>query len=132
MNMRQMPKTKQVLLCLLTLLIAPVTARADITTGLQVRYRFDDTGSSAADSSNNGNTGTLGTGASFNAGGRIGGCVELDGSTGYVDCPTIAATSNASQLTIAFWVKTVSREDYEMLCSKYKDLDELFNIQIGA
>src|SRR3989304_1870526 len=88
----------------LIVLSHPATVLADIHSNLQVRYRLDEMSGSAADSSGNGNTGTLNNGANFTANGRFGGAVNLEGTDEYIGCPAIAATSGATALTIAFWV----------------------------
>jgi hypothetical protein len=83
--------------------ILPLLGRADTLSDLEVWYRLDEGMSSTAnDSSTNGRYGTLVTGATFISNGAVGGAVNLDGSTGYIDCPAIAATNNASKLTVAF------------------------------
>ena len=56
----------------LIVLSHPATVLADIHSNLQVRYRLDEMSGSAADSSGNGNTGTLNNGANFTANGRFG------------------------------------------------------------
>jgi hypothetical protein len=113
--------------------LAPEVVLADITTGLQVRYWFDEaTGPSAADSSGNHRTGTVAGGGLITAVGRFGGGVHLDGMNDYIDCPPISATDGASALTVAFWLNTDTRGEFDILCSKYQTDDYLFTVQIGS
>ena len=70
---------------------------------LQTYLAFDESsGTSAADSSGNGHTGTLVGGAS-RAVGKKGNAVSLDGSTGYVSLPN-DIVADVSDFTIAAWV----------------------------
>ncbi|RDK02915.1 LamG-like jellyroll fold domain-containing protein [Paraburkholderia lacunae] len=70
---------------------------------LQTWLTFDESsGTSAADSSGNGHTGTLVGGAS-RAAGKKGNAVSLDGSTGYVSLPG-NLVADVSDFTIAAWV----------------------------
>ncbi|KAE8753427.1 hypothetical protein FSO04_45270 [Paraburkholderia madseniana] len=70
---------------------------------LQTYLAFDDgTGTSAADSSGNGNAGTLVGGVTW-ATGKVGKAVSLDGSRGYVSLPT-GIVSGLGDFTIAAWV----------------------------
>jgi hypothetical protein len=107
---------------------------ADIHSGLQVRYRFDDGGSTTAtdSSTNSGRDGTLTNGAQFIPGGRVGGAVDLNATDDFVDCPAITQTDSASALTVAFWLNTDSRADGEYLVSKFFDPSNLFKITFGA
>ncbi|CAB3810087.1 hypothetical protein LMG28614_07198 [Paraburkholderia ultramafica] len=70
---------------------------------LQTYLTFDETsGTSAADSSGNGNAGTLEGGVTHVAG-KVSNSVALDGSTGYVSLPNDIVV-NVSDFTIAAWV----------------------------
>jgi hypothetical protein len=76
----------------------------DVTAGLIVYYPFDETsGTTAADVSGNGHTGTLHGGATWAAGHRAG-AVSLDGNNGYVSLPN-GILSTTSNFTIATWVR---------------------------
>ena len=89
-------------LCLAAALLSSV-ARADMSTGLIAYWRLDDgSGTSAADASGNGRTGTLTGGASFTAGQLVGG-VGLDGNDGRI---VVAHHSSLSPtaITVAAWV----------------------------
>ena len=65
-------------------------ALAEIHSGLQVRYRFDDGGGTTAtdSSTNSGRDGALTNGAHFIPSGRVGGAVEMDGMNGFRRLPT--------------------------------------------
>jgi hypothetical protein len=116
------------------LLIAPAFAQADIHTNLQVRYRLDEgSGTTATDSSTNtGRNGTLTNGAVFISSGRVGGAADLAGADEYIDCPAIGATDSEDSLTVAFWLNTRTRNDNEIVLSKYNGVSNLFTIQFGT
>jgi concanavalin A-like lectin/glucanase superfamily protein/putative esterase len=67
-------------------------------------WKFDEgSGTTAADSSGNGNVATL-NGPTW-ASGEIGGALNFDGVNDYVSVPDASSLDNTSALTIAFWVK---------------------------
>ncbi|MDQ7906080.1 glycoside hydrolase family 127 protein [Phytohabitans sp. ZYX-F-186] len=67
-------------------------------------YRFDETsGTAAADATGNGRTATLGGGAGW-TGGRTGGAVDLNGTSGYVSLPA-GILAGATACTVAAWVR---------------------------
>ncbi|MEM8944055.1 MAG: LamG domain-containing protein [Planctomycetota bacterium] len=85
-------------------LVSPAACQ-DITTGLVGHWTFDETsGSTAADSSGNGNDGTA-TNHSWDSNGRIDGCIELDGWYDYVSITNAASLQISGQITISAWVK---------------------------
>jgi len=70
-------------------------------TGQIVWLKFDDgSGTSASDSSGNGNTGTLNNGPVWTAG-EFGGALSFDGVDDYVSVPSFASDSSA--VTYAYW-----------------------------
>ena len=74
-----------------------------LTTGMRLWYRFDETnGTTAADASGNGRTGTLVSGPTW-TNGRLSGALWFDGTNDYVSVPVGAVTGLGSQVTIAFW-----------------------------
>jgi hypothetical protein len=117
--------------CLVAALVA-TSARADITSNLQVRYRFDEaTGTRVADSSGNDRTGTVANDGLVTSVGRFGGGVHLDGTNDYIDFTAISATDNAQALTIAFWLNTDSRSQFEQIVTKYQDPNNMFAVIFG-
>ncbi len=70
---------------------------------LAAHWKFDN---NATDGSGNGNNGTLGGGATYNAPGKIGAALSLDGVDDYVDCGNGASLNITDTITIAAWVKT--------------------------
>ncbi len=73
-------------------------------TELLAYLKFNEaSGTSAADSSGNGKNGTLATGASFSAAGKINNAVSLNGSSGYVNLPT-GVVSTLNDFSISTWV----------------------------
>lgn len=75
--------------------------------GLVGHWKLDEeNGTVAADSSGNGNDGTVQGGTSW-TGGRLDGGLELDGVDGYVEIPTSdSLDSLGSEITLAAWVNT--------------------------
>lgn len=75
--------------------------------GLLAYYRFDETsGTTAADSSGNGQTASLSGGATFSAGIQ-GNAVTLNGTSQYVSVPS-GLLSNAASFSVSAWVKLTS------------------------
>jgi hypothetical protein len=107
---------------------------ADIHSNLQVRYHLDEgTLTTANDSSTNtGRNGTLTNQAVFIASGRIGGAVNLPGDNDYINCPAIAATNDATALTVAFWVFLDELENLTQFCTKGQDANNLFVMQAST
>jgi hypothetical protein len=85
---------------------APADAAADggdITSGLVAYYKFDESsGTSAADSSGNGNTATLSGGATFSAGVQ-GNALTLSGTSQYAVLPA-AVVGGFTAYSVAAWV----------------------------
>jgi len=76
-----------------------------------VHYPFSESnGTSTADASGNGKTGTLNGGATFSAG-QSGNAVTLNGTNGYVSMPSGIA-NGATDVTIAAWVKANSLSNW--------------------
>ncbi len=78
--------------------------------GLIAHYKFDETsGTTAADSSGNGNTGTLTnmTGSEWTTG-MVGGALDFDGTNDYVEVPSASTSSLSTNFTVAMWVKPAS------------------------
>jgi hypothetical protein len=66
-------------------------------------WKFDN---NANDSSGNGNNGTLNGGATYDAAGKIGAALSVDGVDDYVDCGNGASLNITDTITVAAWVKT--------------------------
>jgi hypothetical protein len=93
-------------------------SRPAVSTGPVVYLKMDEgTGVTAADSSGNGNAGTLMNGAAWTAG-TNGQAVALDGVDDYVRIPHAAAL-NAFPLTVAVWFKTTTTTGFRGLANKY-------------
>ena len=74
--------------------------------GLVGHWKFDETsGTTASDSSINGNDGTLTNGPSW-AEGAIDGGLLLDGSNDYINVPYSSELSLTGQMSFAAWIKT--------------------------
>ena len=133
MNAQRTISTR-LLLGIVISLAAPAIVRSDITSNLQLRYRMDDISStSVPDTSGNNRTGTLTGGATFTTAGRVGGAVNLDGADGtHIDGPVIAATDNAEELTVAFWINVDDLYQFDLMCSKWEDVDNTFSVQVGG
>jgi hypothetical protein len=75
------------------------------TSGLVGYWKLDDSsGTSAIDSSGDGNTGTLTGGATWGAG-KVNGALSFDGTSGYMSVPNAASLSGMANLTITTWIK---------------------------
>ena len=78
-----------------------------LSVGLLTYYRFDETsGTTAADSSGNGNTASLSGGPTFSAGIQ-GNAVTLSGTSQYVSLPS-GILSSATSFSVSAWVKLSS------------------------
>lgn len=74
------------------------------TTGLVGYWKFDESsGTAAADSSGNGNTGALVNGPAFTSAGKLAGAITLNGSNQYVSVPN-ASSLNLNHFTLASWI----------------------------
>jgi len=68
-------------------------------------WKFDEgTGTTATDSSTNGNHGTI-TGASWTNDGKVCKALDFDGSDDYVDCGSDTSLDITDTITVAAWVK---------------------------
>ena len=89
-------------------------------TGVRGAWGFNEgSGSAAADSSGNGNNGTLsGPGAAWSAGGRHGGALTFNGSAGRVTVPNSASLSLASSYTLEAWIRPTALSGYQTILIK--------------
>jgi hypothetical protein len=65
----------------------------------------ENTGTTTADSSGHGNSGTFYGGCSWFTPGRSGACVAMDGVDGYIDCGNSSSTNLTGDMTFSAWVK---------------------------
>ena len=76
----------------------------DITTGLIGHWKFDEgSGTTAADSSGNNNTGTLTNGPTWTTG-KIGNAINLDGTDDSVSVPSSGSLTIPSDITTSAWI----------------------------
>ena len=79
-------------------------ARADMSTGLVGYWAFNEgSGTSAADSSGNGNTGAI-TSGTWSASGKIGSALDFNGTTSKVNAGSAAVLDNLANFTYSAWV----------------------------
>ena len=91
-----------------------------LSAGLMADWRFDDgSGVTAADSSGNGNLGTLLNGPSWVTGITNGG-LSFDGVNDAVEVANDPALNPANALTLSAWVNTNNLSSTQMLVAKYK------------
>ncbi len=75
-----------------------------LDSGLTAYYKLDDgSGTSATDSSTNGNTGTLTNGPTWTTG-QVGSAVDFDGTNDYISAADIDALDSTSNVTVSAWV----------------------------
>ncbi len=93
--------------------ITPVQLAA---TGLAAYYTFDEgSGTTAKDTSGNGNNGTINGNPQWVAG-KIGGALSFDGAGNYVDCGKGASLVIRDAITISCWIKIASfTRDWETI-----------------
>src|SRR3954471_20542774 len=94
---------RSVLVCTALLLVSPAWAQ---TAGLVAAYGFSEaSGTTTADASGNGNTGTLTSGAARTTAGKFGNAVTVDGNGAFVNLgngPTLQITGS---MTISAWIR---------------------------
>ena len=103
----------------------------DVTNGLAGHWQFDDgTGSTATDSSGNGNDGTLVGSPTWGAG-KVGQALTFNGSSQYITVPLVPSLKTSS-CSIAAWVKTTF-DDYESIIAFTRGGSwENYSIAIGT
>ena len=96
-------------ICLIPLALALVAGLASPAGGDLVGWwRFDETsGTTAFDSSDNGNDGTLEGNPQWVAG-RLGGALEFDGIGDYVDCGDPPNLTITGDITVMCWIKVAA------------------------
>ncbi|HEX6273899.1 MAG TPA: LamG-like jellyroll fold domain-containing protein, partial [Polyangiaceae bacterium] len=100
--------------------------RLVVTNGLVAAYDFEEgTGSTAADVSGTGNTGTL-SGATWSTAGRRGKALSFDGTDDRVVIPDSSSLDLTSGMTVMAWAKPASTaSDWQTLVIKELDSEEL-------
>jgi hypothetical protein len=97
------------------MLIIPVASHADVTDGLVGWWKFNEgSGVSAADSSGQGNTGTLTNGPVWVVG-KTGQGLSFDGSNDYVSLGNPNAVRFTGSHSLAAWVKSNSVSDQDII-----------------
>jgi hypothetical protein len=106
-----MERTRRIQLCgaifFLSLLSSGLLAHTVFAqTGPVASYAFDEgSGTSVADTSGNGNTGTLGSGVTRTTTGKFGGALVFNGTSGLVTIPNSASLNIAGNaLTLSMWM----------------------------
>ncbi len=88
----------------------PNIVRADITTGLVGYWKFDETsGTSAADSSGSGNTGTVNGGAVWTTG-KTNGALSFDGVNDLVNAGSASSLDDLTSFTYSAWVYKTAQD----------------------
>ncbi|HEY3181372.1 MAG TPA: LamG-like jellyroll fold domain-containing protein [Gaiellaceae bacterium] len=90
-------------------------------TGLVAAYSFDEgSGTTAADASGNGNTGTL-SGAAWTTAGRNGGALSFDGAADYVTVVDSASLDLTTAATVEAWVNPVAGTGWRAIVAKERN-----------
>lgn len=100
--------------------IATTLTNSDaVDNSLVGHWRLDEgSGTTALDSSGNGNTGTLTNSPTWTTG-RLGGGVSFDGSSKYITMGSSAVLSPASELTLGVWVYPTSNNTYDPILVRW-------------
>ncbi len=84
--------------------LAPSRQATAASSGLVAAFGFDEgSGSSVADASGNGNTGTV-SGATWVTSGKFGGALQFNGSSARVNVPNAASLQLTTGMTLEAWV----------------------------
>jgi beta-glucanase (GH16 family)/uncharacterized membrane protein len=100
-------------------LLTFTVARAALAqTGPIAAYGFNEgSGTTTADASGNGNTGTI-SGATWNSAGRFGSALSFNGTTNWVTIPDAASLDLTTGMTIEAWVRPASSSGYRAVLMK--------------
>jgi len=87
-------------------------------TGLVAYWKLDETtGTTAADSSGNGNSGSLvGSPVWQSSGGQVNGAIQLSGTGDYINCGNIANLTE--EITVSAWIKCTFDKSWEAIVTK--------------
>jgi alpha-L-fucosidase len=106
---------------------------APASSGLAGYWKFNETsGTTAADSSGNNNTGTV-SGATWTTGGKNGGALSFDGINDFVSVNNSSSLS-LTQFTVAMWVNLTNlpaANSYYALAVKGADMAENYELLVG-
>ncbi len=93
---------------------------SQVPTGLMGAWGFNEgTGTTARDSSGNGNNGTLGgAGVTWAAGGKNGAALSFDGASGNVTVPNATSLSFGSSYTLEAWVRPSTLSGWQTILIK--------------
>lgn len=99
-------------------LLAPPPARAQ-SAGLVAAYSFDEaSGTSAADSSGNGNRGTLVNGATWSTTAKFGTAASFDGVNDRIDVADSNSLDLTTAMTLEAWVRPTANSGYRTVVLK--------------
>src|SRR3954447_7540575 len=103
-GMRKVRSAALFVLVALSAVVASPTAAQSATPGAVAAYSFDaGSGSTVADASGNGNTGTI-NGATWTTQGRFGNALSFNGTSSYVDLGNASSLRNTGSMTWSAWV----------------------------
>lgn len=103
-----------------------------LSEGLAGYWKLDEgTGTSATDSSTNGNTGTLTNGPTWTTG-QIGGAVTFDNVNDYIDLGDVSTMEGQSALTISTWINPTTLANYDGIVSKYASATSDTTLNLGG
>jgi hypothetical protein len=87
--------------------------------GLVAAYTFEaGSGTSVADASGNGRTGTMNSGVSWTTAGKFGKALSFNGSSGLVTIADATSLDFTSAMTIEAWVRPTSRSNWDTVVMK--------------
>jgi beta-glucanase (GH16 family) len=97
-------------------LALPVSAAAQ--SGLVAAYGFNEgSGTTTADASGNGNTGTI-SGATWTTSGRFGGALSFNGTSSWVTVPDSASLDLTTGMTVGAWVRPTATNGARVVLMK--------------
>jgi hypothetical protein len=112
---------------------APVTVTVSnaAPSGLVAAYAFNETsGTTAADASGNGRTGTV-SGAAWNTGGRYGGALNFDGINDWVTVADANALDLTTGVTLSAWVRPTAVSNWRTVIMKETNASLTYGLYAG-